>query len=238
MVAKRMGRATPRSISADGNVVTFRSLADNLVQDDRNDSSDIFVHDRRTRSVRRVSVNLDRDEGNEDSLHRRSVAMDGSSFESTASNLVPGDTNAAADIFVADLFTGVIERVSVSSEGIQGDRDSYEPSISHDGRYVAFTSASRALTRQIVTAIWMYTFMIAHGTQSHGSVATFPARAETATASRRRSAVTAARSCSLRQQATCFPETSTDISICSSPISAVAVCDESHTGTAPARMRV
>ncbi|MEM6688880.1 MAG: SdrD B-like domain-containing protein, partial [Planctomycetota bacterium] len=133
------------AISADGNVIAFRSLADNLVQDDRNVASDIFVHDRRTGVTRRVSVNLDLDEGNENSF-APSISNDGRfiAYESTASNLVPGDTNRVADIFVADLFTGLTERVSIASGGTQSDRASYQPSISGDGQYVVFTSASQS----------------------------------------------------------------------------------------------
>lgn len=132
------------SISADGTAVVFRSLASNLVQDDRNDASDIFLYDLRTGATRRVSVNLDRGEANGESL-APVISGDGQfvAFTSTASNLVPGDTNAVADVFVADLYTGLIQRVSVAGSGTQSDRDSYQPSISHDGRYVAFTSGSR-----------------------------------------------------------------------------------------------
>ena len=134
------------SISRDGNLVAFRSLADNLVQDDRNVASDIFVHDRRTGVTRRVSVNLDLDEGNEDSF-APAISGDGRyvAFESTASNLVAGDTNGVADIFVTDLVTGLTDRVSVASDGRQADLEPYGPSISDDGRFVAFVSASQSL---------------------------------------------------------------------------------------------
>lgn len=61
-------------------------------------------------------------------------------FSSWATNLVPGDTNGEKDIFVHDRDTGVTERVSVNSDAIQGNSDSDVPSISQDGRYVAFQS--------------------------------------------------------------------------------------------------
>ncbi|MEQ8764365.1 MAG: calcium-binding protein [Planctomycetota bacterium] len=61
-------------------------------------------------------------------------------FASVASNLVPGDTNNAEDIFVRDRRTGTTERVSVDSSGIQGNSTSRRSSISEDGRYVGFVS--------------------------------------------------------------------------------------------------
>ena len=104
--------------------------------------------------------------------------MDGSSFLNHPHRIwFPVIRSAAAEYLRGRLFTGVIDGVSVSSEGDQGDRDSYEPSISHDDGASGSRLDREASTRQIVTAvIWMYTFMIAHGTRSHGSVATIPAR--------------------------------------------------------------
>lgn len=61
-------------------------------------------------------------------------------FVSQASNLVPGDTNQAADVFLLDRETGKIERVSITDDGRQADGASSGPSISADGRYLAFVS--------------------------------------------------------------------------------------------------
>jgi len=71
-----------------------------------------------------------------------SISADGRfvAFCSEASNLVPGDTNGASDVFVRDRLTGHTERVSVSSDGAQGDYSSDSPAISADGRFVAFSS--------------------------------------------------------------------------------------------------
>ncbi|KOG87642.1 hypothetical protein ADK38_24285, partial [Streptomyces varsoviensis] len=66
-------------------------------------------------------------------------------FSSDAADLVPGDTNGQQDLFVKDLRTGATERVSVASDGTQGDSWSAEPAISADGQYVAFTSAATNL---------------------------------------------------------------------------------------------
>jgi Tol biopolymer transport system component len=61
-------------------------------------------------------------------------------FDSLASNLVSGDTNGRGDIFVKDLQTGTTKRISVASDGTQGNSYSDNASISADGRYVAFES--------------------------------------------------------------------------------------------------
>jgi Tol biopolymer transport system component len=66
-------------------------------------------------------------------------------FASLASDLVGGDTNGASDIFVRDLRDGVTTRASVSSTGSQGDAASGEPSLSADGRFVAFASGASNL---------------------------------------------------------------------------------------------
>jgi Tol biopolymer transport system component len=74
----------------------------------------------------------------------QSVSADGRfvAFTSKAPDLVWGDTNGKTDVFVRDRLTGTTERVSVGSDGSQGDRESVTPSISADGRYVAFISAA------------------------------------------------------------------------------------------------
>ncbi len=71
-----------------------------------------------------------------------SISADGRSvaFRSHATDLVVSDINGSSDFFVRDRATGTTERVSLSSAGVQGDGDSFSPSISADGRYVAFRS--------------------------------------------------------------------------------------------------
>src|SRR2546425_47262 len=70
----------------------------------------------------------------------RAFALLCGAFWGHASNLVPGDTNGLADVFVHDRQTGTTTRVSVDSSGAQGNAGSYDPSMSADGRYVVFTS--------------------------------------------------------------------------------------------------
>jgi Tol biopolymer transport system component len=127
------------ALSADGRFVAFESLND-LVADDTNGTHDVYVHDRETGVTERVSVSA---LGEPDSFSfTPSLSADGRyvAFHSFATNLVPLDGNVLADVFVRDRFLGTIERVSVDSAGVAGDSDSMIPSISADGRFVAFDS--------------------------------------------------------------------------------------------------
>src|SRR5947207_196032 len=96
--------------------------------------------------VERVSVSSAGEQGNSYSS-TASVSADGRyvAFQSQATDLVPGDTNGAMDIFVRDRTTRTTARVSLSSAGAQADNGSYEPAISADGRFVAFESDARNL---------------------------------------------------------------------------------------------
>ena len=135
------------AISADGRYIAFVSLASNLVPDDTNDSTDIFVRDRLTHTTERVSVGS---AGNQADAggNPPAISADGRyvAFESPSSNLVPGDTNGYSDIFVHDRQTGATERVSVDSAGNQANGGSgWDQEISADGRYVAFSSQASNL---------------------------------------------------------------------------------------------
>ncbi len=129
------------SISADARYVAFESWATNLVPGDTNGHQDVFVHDRQTGETTRVSVSSSGEQGNADSWSP-SISADGRyvAFESLAYNLVPGDTNGQCAVFVHDCQTGETTLASVSSSGEQGNGASGHPSISADGRYVAFES--------------------------------------------------------------------------------------------------
>lgn len=135
------GPSVAPSISGDGRRVAFESDADNLVEGDTNGTGDVFVHDVVTGLTRRLSV-----EGHgtqtESPSFGAAISADGTSvaFESFSSRLVPDDTNGALDVFVADVATGDISRVSLATGGGQANDRSYSPSISADGRVVAFAS--------------------------------------------------------------------------------------------------
>jgi archaellum component FlaF (FlaF/FlaG flagellin family) len=109
---------------------------------------DVFVRDIVAGTTTRVSVASDGAQAN-GSCYEPSISADGRyvAFESLASNLVPGDTNAVPgdpwtglDVFVRDTVAGTTTRVSVASDGTEANGDTGEPSISGDGRYVAFES--------------------------------------------------------------------------------------------------
>ncbi len=131
------------AVTPDGRYVAFVSNATNLVPGDTNGCSDVFVRDLTTHHTERVSVNSDGEQGNASSgTGGIAISADGRyvAFTSAASNLVLNDSNGCADIFVRDRLHGVTTRASVSSGGFQASGESRSPSISADGRYVAFTS--------------------------------------------------------------------------------------------------
>ncbi len=126
-------------LSADGRFVVFSSFAFNLVADDINEGSDVFVRDLQGQTTTRVSVYEGGFEAEGDSL-RPAISADGRivAFDSDAWNLAWGDTNDVFDVFVHDRDTGVTTRVSVDDSGTQADGASLRPALSADGRYVAF----------------------------------------------------------------------------------------------------
>ena len=133
-------------LSADGRFVVFGSSANNLVSGDTNGAADVFVHDRQTGQTTRVSVASDGSQGNNDS-GGSTLSVDGRlvAFSSSASNLVSGDTNGVNDVFVYDRQTGQTTRISVASDGTQGNSYSSRPAISADGRFVTFESWASTL---------------------------------------------------------------------------------------------
>lgn len=139
-------RSDRPALSGNGRYVAFASTADNLIPDDHNGVQDIFVHDRLTGETRRVSVDSNGTEAN-DSSSTPSISFTGRyvAFQSSASNLVANDTNGLGDIFVHDMDTGETTRVSVDSSGMESDGLSSEPAISGTGRHVAFRSSATNL---------------------------------------------------------------------------------------------
>ncbi|OGT31992.1 MAG: hypothetical protein A2W28_11800, partial [Gammaproteobacteria bacterium RBG_16_51_14] len=130
------------ALSADGRYVAFYSDATNLVTGDTNGTGDIFIHNRETGETTRVSVADDVTEANGYS-DSPALSADGRyvAFYSDATNLVTGGASGIGDIFVHDRETaGVTTRVSVASNGTEADSASILPTLSADGRYVAFTS--------------------------------------------------------------------------------------------------
>ena len=137
--------ATP-VLSADGKFVAYQSFADNLIADDENEGADIFVRDLTANTTERVSEYTGHYEAEGDS-QRPSISADGRyvAFDSDDWDLVWGDTNDSFDVFVNDRATTVTTRVSVDDSGTQSNGDSFRPSISADGRYVAYYSEASNL---------------------------------------------------------------------------------------------
>ncbi|MHB9133485.1 MAG: hypothetical protein ACYDBB_20665 [Armatimonadota bacterium] len=135
-------------LTRDGRYLAFTSAADNLVPDDTNESWDIFVSDWQTGKLLRVSTAADGAPADDDSTFP-SISADGRyiAFVSAATNLAAGDANGKRDIFLHDLKTRKITRVSVSSTGTEGNGDSTAPVVSADGRYVLFVSAADNLVK-------------------------------------------------------------------------------------------
>ena len=135
-------------LSADGRFVAFETRAYNLLPEDTWFVQDIYVRDRLTGSLTRVSVTSDGQEAYGESF-RPSISADGRyvAFDSYAGNLAEGDTNGCLDVFVHDRATGVTRIVSASSDGTIGNLGSAGPTISPDGTVVAFNSYSTNLVR-------------------------------------------------------------------------------------------
>ncbi|MBC8317042.1 MAG: tandem-95 repeat protein, partial [Desulfobulbaceae bacterium] len=152
------GRSDNPSISADGRYVVFGSFSTNLIANDTNGVSDIFVHDRQTGATSRISVSSAGAEGDFGSscYHQNSISEDGQYiiFESDATNLVAGDTNGAKDIFVHDQSTEETRRISTSTFGAEGDNQSWWPSISADGQVNAFSSEASNLVGNDTNNSW------------------------------------------------------------------------------------
>ncbi|MBX3517815.1 MAG: PD40 domain-containing protein [Rhodospirillales bacterium] len=128
--------------SPDGTKVAFFGYPSNFVTGDTNGNLDIFVKTLATGAIDRVSTDAAVAQANGDSLFPV-FSPDGTKvfFESAASNLAPGDTNGANDIYAKTLATGAIERVSSDAMGAPGDGLSSGPvSFSLDGTKVAFSS--------------------------------------------------------------------------------------------------
>ncbi|MFH8406563.1 TolB family protein [Streptomyces sp. NPDC018019] len=140
------GGSSASAISADGRYVAFDSDATGLVPGDTNGQPDVFVKNLRTGAVERVSVAGDGTQADSWSS-TPSISADGRyvAFASGAANLVPGDTNAATDIFVHDRRTGRTESVTLDGKPPQGKQGSQMPVISANGRYVAFASSREDL---------------------------------------------------------------------------------------------
>ena len=133
------------SISADGRFVAFGSRASNLHPDDSDFVDDVFVRDLQENTTTLVSRASGPAGAKGNGASRApSISADGRfvAFGSFAANLHPDDGDDTEDVFVRDLQENTTTLVSRASgpAGAKGARSSGGPSLSDDGRFVAFTS--------------------------------------------------------------------------------------------------
>jgi Tol biopolymer transport system component len=178
------------NINDDGRFVVFESRADNLVPGDTNTDPDAFVRDWQTGITERVSVSSSGEQGNCCSGHVGGFAISADAnyvaFGSTSTNLVPGDTNNAVDVFLRDRLASTTERVSVSGPGEQADAGGGSPDLSSDGRYMAFLSSATNLVpgdtngvcdvfvRDLLASLTERVSVSSTGEQANGETPGFP----------------------------------------------------------------
>ncbi len=141
------GNSQQAAVSADGQFVAFYSDGTNLAPGDTNGQHDAFIRDRASGAVELLNVSSDGQIGNNESAYPR-PSGDGRyvTFHSLASNLVPGDTNDRADIFVRDRQLGTTERVSVATDGSEANAHSGGQVITPDGRYIVYVTGASNLS--------------------------------------------------------------------------------------------
>jgi len=143
-------------VSGDGRYVAYWSFASDLIPVDTNAVSDVFVYDRQTGFTERVSIDSNENQLLGSSLGG-SISADGRyvAFISFADDIVAGDSNNTSDLFVHDRQTGNTVLASVASDGSQGvELISSSPSLSADGRYVAFATQSRLVPEDTSIYKW------------------------------------------------------------------------------------
>ena len=158
---KGVGGSRP-SISDDGSRVAFYSFASTLVPDDKNGMWDIFLYDSRDQKLKRLTTTAtggERDQGTE-SISRvvaPAISGDGNfvAYSTTAANVVPGDNNKMQDVFVVNVASGEVKRISTGTSGVEGNGDSpaeqgEKVGISFDGRHVAYSTVATNLGGNIL----------------------------------------------------------------------------------------
>lgn len=147
------------ALSPDGRYIVFASDSTNLVANDTNNASDIFLHDRETNTTRLVSVAFTGTRAN-GSSYDPTISANGRyiTFNTLATNLYSNDTNGVGDAVVVDRYTRLIQPVAVSYDGSAVDGDSGTPQFSEDGLSVTFFSDATNLvmsdTNEFTDIFW------------------------------------------------------------------------------------
>ncbi|MEY2746279.1 MAG: hypothetical protein RL112_1321, partial [Planctomycetota bacterium] len=173
------GRAAiyPNCISDDGRYVAFESIGTDLVANDTNLASDIFVRDRVANTTTRVSVGMAGANANGAST-QASISADGRYvlFASSASNIVDGDTNGASDVFLHDRSTGTTSCVSRDPGQLALPNGGSEPSMSSDARHVVYLTTASMVAEDVDTLLDAYwrdraTGLVARASQTSAGAA-------------------------------------------------------------------
>jgi Tol biopolymer transport system component len=136
------------AISADGNLVVFRSAASNLVGSaDTNGTNDVFIRNRAAGTTQLVSVASDGAQANAYAFTPIALSANGDHvvFSSEATNLVPGDTNGIRDLFLHTISSGTTVRIDVAADDTQADQPAGTAALSADGSVIAFASPATTL---------------------------------------------------------------------------------------------
>jgi Tol biopolymer transport system component len=143
----KQGGVNP-AFSADGKKILFSSSQNGLVPEDTNDAQDLFMKDLTTGAITLVSSDATNTPVVGGNLFKGAFFPNGSKvvFSSSQSELIPDDSNGVSDIFVKDLATGAITRVSVRADGEAGNLANTSPVLSANGGKVAFLSLAYNLS--------------------------------------------------------------------------------------------
>lgn len=169
------GSSPSATVNADGHYVVFSSYADDIVQNDQNGQPDVFVRDMVTGVTSLVSVNFaGNGSGNGGSLirarywdytNRTDITPDGHylAFTSGASDLVAGESNRGAEVYVRDLWNGTTMMIPNRGRPIS-NRGSYaiEPQLTPDGNQVLFQVHSSDM-RGVLQPAYLYQYSFVSG---------------------------------------------------------------------------
>lgn len=148
------GGSSAPDISPDGRYVAFTVTGSDMFPGDTNGANDVVLRDLMLGTNTRVTRTTTAAEPNGNSLDP-TISNDGQrvAYHSAATNVVPGDTNGVADVFVYDVASDMTARVSLGNSGTQPNTASYSTSISGNGEYVGFTTSSQFI---FVTGGWVW----------------------------------------------------------------------------------
>ncbi len=135
------------AISGNGLFVVYDSYADNLVPGDNNVAQDVFMYTVATGETKRISTKSDGSEATGAS-YDPSINRVGTTVAFTSSCIRPcgDDTNSVPDVFVKDIATGVVQRVSIGTDSAQGNDTSDSPTVRCRRSRIAFRSLASNFT--------------------------------------------------------------------------------------------